>query len=56
MKFLDTAPLAKTRNAMTYGAAPSLKPAAPHHNIPQSSQAARQRLFPSDNTRGKLRD
>src|SRR5271168_1647699 len=57
VKFLDTAPLAKTREAMTYGAAgPSLKPAA---SASQNSAIFAGRTttpFPPDNTRNKSRD
>src|SRR5271169_2036967 len=57
VKFLDAAPLAKTRDAMTYGSAgPSLKPAASASQHSAIFAGRTTTPFPPDNTRNKSRD
>src|SRR5277367_6262803 len=57
VRFRDTAPLAKTRDAMTYGAAgPSLKPAASASQNSAIFAGRTTTSFPPGNTRNKSRN
>jgi hypothetical protein len=57
VKFLDTAPLAKTREEITYGSAgPSLKPAAAASNNSAIFAGRTTTRFPPDKSNGKSSD
>jgi hypothetical protein len=57
VKFLDAAPLAKTRDAITYGSAgPALKPAASASRDAAIFAGRTTTSFPPDNSHGKSRD